>query len=152
MTARTFGRKGQADEAEMARRREAFIASERARKEQLQHQPPEPAFAASRPLPSTAPAGPIFIREKSMPVAYFFWFFCGAIGAHRFYLGLPTSGMIQGSMWFFGWLMILAGEWFLWPVPVAAALWVLADAFMIPGLVREANARIRGRAVHYVFT
>jgi len=39
MTARTFGRKGQGHDEEMARRREAFIAEERARAARLQTEP-----------------------------------------------------------------------------------------------------------------
>ena len=155
MTARTFGRKGQAQDEEMARRREAFIAEERARREKLEQEPPEPPRPSQRPVfggAGQAPAGPTFIPEKSLQAAYLFWFFFGAIGAHRFYLGHANTGMIQAGMWLFGWVAIMSGNLYALAIPLLAGLWVLVDAFLIPSMTRDANARLRGRAVHYVFT
>jgi hypothetical protein len=80
MTARTFGRKGSED-AVMASRREAFLASERARREQQSIERPE----AARSL--EVASRPIIVREKSVGVAYLLWFFFGALSAHRVYLG-----------------------------------------------------------------
>ena len=147
MTGRTFGRKGQGDEAEMTRRREAFIAKERAHKESLAEQPKHnPIFDQ----PRTRPGKPGF--QKSTGTAYMFWFFCGAVGAHRHYLGYSTSGLIQTCVWAFGWLAVVAGEIWLWAVPILGGLWVLFDAFLIPAMVREANARLRDRSAYLAFT
>ena len=147
MTARTFGKKGQAgDDGEIARRREAFLASERARKAQLQE---EAAMGGGR---SAEPVGAIVIREKSLAVAYILWFFFGAISAHRFYLGHSVSAAIQASLWLVSWLMVIGGFFLALPVLLAAALWIFVDIFLMPSLHASANSRARKQAVQYVFT
>ena len=149
MTAQTFGRKGQGGGDEMARRREAFIAAERARQanppaaDSLQ---PEPRFGLSV-APASMPDRP----PKSTGVAYLFWFLFGAVGAHRHYLGFHLSGTIQAGLWIMGWLALLSGNLYFLPAPFVAGLWMLADAFMIPGLCREANSRLRRQNVQHVF-
>ncbi|KKB07017.1 TM2 domain-containing protein [Devosia chinhatensis] len=35
------------------------------------------------------------IEKKSLVVAYVLWAFLGYVGAHRFYLGRPLSGMFM---------------------------------------------------------
>ena len=136
-----FGRKGTVDGAAIAARRAAFLAEERSR--------------ALSPGGSGggghAPANPVFIREKSTGVAYLLWFFVGGLSVHRFYLGFSTSGAIQASLLPIGYAMMIAGT-LAGALPLlASALWVLADAFMIPGLAREANDRIRRNATSGVF-
>ena len=144
MTARTFGRKGSED-AVMASRREAFIASERVRREQASIETPEVAR-----IPE-AVSRPIFVREKSVAVAYMLWFFFGAISAHRFYLGYPSSAVMQASLWIVSWMMVAAGFIFAAFGLLAAALWMIGDAFFIPGLCRGANERARQNATAYAF-
>lgn len=144
MTARTFGRKG-SDDAAMASRREAFLASERARREQLSVEKPETGGnpeVASRP---------IFVREKSVGVAYMLWFFFGAISAHRFYLGYSSSAVIQACLWIVSWMMIAAGFLFAGFGLLAAGIWMIVDAFVIPSLCRGANERARQNATAYAF-
>ena len=149
MTAGGFGRKGLGGDDEMARRREAFIASERARQAnpaapQMQS---EPRFGFAAAPTQLAYAGP----QKSRGVAYLLWFAFGAVSAHRHYLGYHNSGLVQGAFWFGGWMAILTGNFYLLPLPLIGGLWVLADAFLIPSMVREANSRNRGHNVQHVF-
>jgi TM2 domain-containing membrane protein YozV len=161
MTVRTFGRKGSQDAA-MTQRVAAFAAAERARRisgaggPAPAEAPPEPSAGIVPPGRGATPpsggapspgAGPV--REKSLALAYVFWFGCSTVGAHRFYLGFPLSAMLQACLWLGGWLMVLAGFFPVLLAVIAAAIWMLADMFLIPGLARQANARLRGPA--YVF-
>ena len=170
MTGRTFGRRGIIDSGpavpraafghapmraermgispqpgtddELAARRAAFLAEERRRKAEAPVADTPDDLAAPRPTR----AGPIIIREKSLPVAYVLWFFAGAIGAHRFYLGAPVSGMIQLTLWIINIGMLMSGQYIAVVGLFAAALWLLVDGFLILGLHRKASERARGRA------
>jgi TM2 domain-containing membrane protein YozV len=89
---------------------------------------------AERRNRSASPTG-----EKSMGLAYFFWFSFGGLGAHRFYLGYPLSG---AGMLILG---IFAGMFSLLPflfvfgylLGVALMVWWLADAFLIPRMIPD---------------
>jgi TM2 domain-containing membrane protein YozV len=131
----SFGRKGIGGDAVMAERRAAFLAEERARKSQEQ---------GRRPAASSAP---VFVREKSLVL----WFFCGGIAAHRFYLGFPVSGAIQAALLPLTWALIVSGSLGAFLTMAGSGLWLLADAFMLPGLQREANARARSNAAANAF-
>ncbi|MBD8067277.1 TM2 domain-containing protein [Devosia sp. PTR5] len=85
------------------------------------------------------------IEKKSLVVAYVLWLFLGYVGAHRFYLGRPISGLIMllisgatllVSFVTFGLLSFL---WF------GIALWWLIDALLIPGMAAGTNTRIADR-------
>ena len=133
----SFGRKGMAGEQGIAERRAAFIAAERARQS---HAPDEAAHA-----------GPSFVRAKSMGTAYLLWFFLGGFSVHRFYLGFPISGAIQAALLPISWALIVSGSLAAFLTIAAGGLWILGDAFVIPSLTREANARIRRVALGPVF-
>jgi TM2 domain-containing membrane protein YozV len=135
----SFGRKGAADNAALAERRAAFLAAERSRLEQAERGD------------GPASSGAAFVREKSMGTAYVLWFFLGGLSAHRFYTGHLTSAMIQATLWPLTWGLILAGSLAAFLTMAASGLWLLADAFLIPGLVKDANRRIRGLAATRVF-
>jgi hypothetical protein len=60
-------------------------------------------------------------QQKSTGIAYAFWFFLGAFGAHKFYLGRPGIGIAY--FFTFGFLTI--------------GLWI--DLFTLPKQVRDAN-------------
>jgi len=66
---------------------------------------------------------------KSPLIAYLLWFFLGIFSAHRFYLGRPGTAILQILSYF-----ILIG--FLW--------WVI-DFFLVPGMIRQENDRLRWR-------
>ncbi|MEO7692297.1 MAG: TM2 domain-containing protein [Sphingomonas sp.] len=64
-------------------------------------------------------------------LAYLLWFFLGFFSGHRFYLGRPGTAVLQILSYF-----VLIGF-----------VWVLIDAFLIPGMVREKNDTIRRRVM-----
>lgn len=65
----------------------------------------------------------------SMGLAYFFWLFLGIISAHRFYLGRTGTAVLQIISYFF----------------VIGLIWLIIDAFLLPGLVRERQNETRRR-------
>ncbi|MGX7350201.1 TM2 domain-containing protein [Dolosicoccus paucivorans] len=75
-------------------------------------------------------------EKKSAGVVYLLWFVLGGIGAHRFYLGRPISGLILLLT------TVLTG-WFTFFLPTG--LWVLIDLFLINGMLRKNTHAIRQR-------
>lgn len=65
----------------------------------------------------------------SVTVAYLFWFFLWFVSAHRFYLGRPGTAILQILSYF-----VLIGF-----------VWLLIDAFLIPGMIRDKNDEIRAQ-------
>lgn len=65
----------------------------------------------------------------STAIAYLLWFFLWFVSGHRFYLGRPASAILQILSYF-----ILIGF-----------IWVLIDAFLLPGMLREKRAEMRQR-------
>lgn len=63
----------------------------------------------------------------STAVAYLFWFFLWFVSAHRFYLGRPGTAILQIVSYFV----------------VVGFIWVLIDAFLIPGMIRQRQNEIR---------
>lgn len=72
-------------------------------------------------------------NRKSVGVSYAFWFFLGAFGAHRFYNGRVGTGIAQLLCLLFCWLIVPA---------IVLGIWWIVDAFLIPGWVRDHNARL----------
>ena len=70
-------------------------------------------------------------NRKSVAAAYLFWIFLGALGAHRFYAGSKKTGIAQ--------LVLLCIPIVGWAL---LGLWLLADLFLIPGLVRDHNMQL----------
>jgi TM2 domain-containing membrane protein YozV len=66
-------------------------------------------------------------NRKSAVIAYILWFFLGWFGAHNFYLGRTGVGIAQVL------LTISVIGWFI------TFVWVVIDAFLIPGWVRREN-------------
>lgn len=63
----------------------------------------------------------------STAVAYLLWLFLWFVSAHRFYLGRPATAILQILSYF-----ILIGF-----------VWLLIDAFLIPGMIRDKRNEIR---------
>ncbi|MBT2134219.1 TM2 domain-containing protein [Croceibacterium sp. LX-88] len=124
---------------DLARRREAFLASERARKAEAgdDHSNEGGAFKGK-------PTG-----DRSLPMAYLLWFILGNLSAHRFYLGAYQSAVIQFFVGVFSWMLIftsattgdggfgIAG----FAVLVGWGLWVLGDVFFIHRLYKRRYRR-----------
>lgn len=127
---------------EIERKREAFIASERARKVERG----EPGLSAAAYDYAGSKARP----ERSLFMAYLLWFILGQVSAHRFYLGATQSACVQVELYVFGLATILAGITGEGPATTAGplaflgigclaiwALWILGDVFFIGRIHRE---------------
>ncbi|WP_341666795.1 TM2 domain-containing protein [Alcaligenes sp. SDU_A2] len=76
-------------------------------------------------------------NKKSVGVAYLLWFFLGSLGGHRFYAGKTGSAVALLATTILGSLLTVVGVGlFLLGIVV---LWVLIDAFLIPGWIRSTN-------------
>lgn len=75
---------------------------------------------------------------KDVGIAYLLLLLLGGVAAHRFYLGLIPSAIVFNVLWWGGWLLsiLLIGV----PMVIAAAIWWVVDLFLLPALVRRANA------------
>ena len=108
------------------------------------------------------------VHHKSMVAAYAMWFFIGYTGAHRFYLGRRISAAIMLALWAVGFLIVVIAVVTDAPSPygnipadqvmrlivqlgvalvvfVAAGIWHLVDAFLIPAMVESANEELAWR-------
>ena len=79
--------------------------------------------------------------RRSMLVAYLLWFFLGAIGAHRFYLLRIGSGLLMLALTAIGVYFWQDGG--VLAVP-CLALWLIIDAIILPGMVRNPPGWRRG--------
>ena len=160
--------------AEIAARREAFLAAERARRTDDAEAPdslaglrntarparprstsvgdswnpiPDEALRAARGSGpgdvSAAPSRRYLLgdpRKRTLLLAYVYWYFCAPIGLHRIYCGHKESGLAQLGLFFGG--LVLALIWA--PIGVlslvAWLVWILADLFLIPGMMRRFKA------------
>ena len=142
MSGATFGRKGGAPDPELAARRAAFVAAERARAAAAPADDPngrDTMDGFSRPAPIDRP----YASTKTTSTAYLFWLLLGGFAAHRFYLGFTTSAIIQILLTPIGYALLLSKSPAGFLLVGAAGIWMIADAFLIPGLVRQANDRAR---------
>ena len=128
---------------EIARKREAFIAAERARRGETESGGVSDVAARYQ---STGHTPFSQVRpERSVWMAYLLWFILGQISAHRFYLGAYRSAIAQTGL-FFSWVVLALAA----PTrshdtlgPVLAVLmigwiiWVVGDVFLIRGLHRK---------------
>lgn len=78
---------------------------------------------------------------KKAFMAYLLLFFLWGFGVHRIYLGFWMSGLLMMCLWSLGWVLmfVLIG----WPILILVSLWVVMDIFLIPGMVRKQNDRLR---------
>ncbi len=78
-------------------------------------------------------------RKKSTVVAYLLWFFLWGLGGHRFYCGKVGTGVLQLLLSLIGWPLTIAfGFGYLLLIPLW--IWVLIDAFLIPGWIDSHNS------------
>lgn len=80
-------------------------------------------------------------RSKTMLISYVLWFFLGGFGGHRFYHG--KTGSAVGLL-----VLTILTAWFTFDIPTL--IWVIIDAFLIPGWVKEDEERVRQFAMREV--
>jgi TM2 domain-containing membrane protein YozV len=125
---------------ELAARRAAFVAEERARTGGGVSLP----FSAATETALRAFKAQVefdsFPADRSLKIAYLLWFFTGLAGGHRFYLRRPLTGAIQAAL-FLGCVGAAIAQYY----PAFAGLgiswlWMLADGFLIRAMYRTARA------------
>ncbi len=98
------------------------------------------------------------VNKKNLFVAYFFWFFFGWLGAHRFYLRKTNSAQTMFGISLASFLMkliVLASaystspqnEIFIFDIMgivgfIIIAIWWIGDAFFLAGLVGQHNQEL----------
>jgi len=82
-------------------------------------------------------------QKKSVGVAYLLWAFLGGVGAHRFYLGQTATGAVMLGLMLVGIITAILIVGFLLLIPLW--IWVIVDAFLIPGMARDYNMRLAQR-------
>lgn len=133
-----FGRKGlavhqsqrdavAARDAEMAAKRDAFIASERANRTIENAN-----ISSSETFEYLKPRA-----KRSMTTAYLCWLVLGQISMHRFYIGARESAMYQISLFVGGLIAFFVYAPLGLALLAAWVIWIFADLFLIPGLLRE---------------
>jgi TM2 domain-containing membrane protein YozV len=83
-------------------------------------------------------------NKKSMGVAYLLWFFFGGFGGHRFYAGRTQSAVIMLASVIATHVLALTISSAFYMVGLIIGIWMLADAFLIPGMIREHNNELIG--------
>ena len=78
--------------------------------------------------------------KKSAGISYVLWFFVGGLGGHRFYLGYTGSAVGMLVLAIASILLSVVGIGLLGLI--ALGIWVLVDAFLIPGMVSEYNGKL----------
>lgn len=68
----------------------------------------------------------------STATAYLLWLFLWFVSAHRFYLGRPGTAVLQILSYFIA----------------IGFIWLLIDAFLIPGMIRRRQDEIRLRMMN----
>ena len=76
-------------------------------------------------------------NKKSLGVTYLLWFFLGGLGGHRFYMGKIGSAITILIFTFLGIVLSYVGIGVI--LLAIVAIWVIVDAFLIPGWVRKKN-------------
>lgn len=80
-------------------------------------------------------------NSKSTGAAYLLWFFFGAIGGHRFYLGRTGTGFVMLALFVLGWATAAAGIGLV--LLGILIVWALVDLFQIPGIIRRRQDELR---------
>ncbi|WP_341317597.1 TM2 domain-containing protein [Paraburkholderia sp. IMGN_8] len=82
-------------------------------------------------------------QKKSVGVAYLLWFFLGSLGGHRFYVGRKGTAIVQLLLTFVGACTAFVGVGLF--ILGCVGLWVLIDAFLLPGIIRSQNIALANK-------
>lgn len=78
-------------------------------------------------------------QSRSLAIAYLLWLLLGGFGVHRFYLGHTRSGLYMLGLCILSSILMVVAVGLLGYI--ALAIWWVADAFLMPSLLRSAPAR-----------
>jgi TM2 domain-containing membrane protein YozV len=96
-----------------------------------------PATASAPHISDAARLMQYDATKKSVGVAYLLWFFLGWFGAHRFYLGETGTGVAMAIITVISFFLSFVGIGLLGLAVIG--IWVLVDAFLIPGIAMRKN-------------
>jgi TM2 domain-containing membrane protein YozV len=71
-------------------------------------------------------------RRKSKGMAYLLWFFLGAFGGHRFYVGDIGIAIGMILVWIIGWFTFF----------IPTTIWFIIDAFLLSKRVDKYNEQV----------
>jgi TM2 domain-containing membrane protein YozV len=80
-------------------------------------------------------------EAKSTGAAYLLWFFLGGFAGHRFYLGRTGSAVAMLLLTLTGVITAVIGIGFV--ILLGVGIWILVDAFLIPGMVQQQKNDVR---------
>jgi TM2 domain-containing membrane protein YozV len=80
-------------------------------------------------------------EAKSTGVAYLLWLFLGGFGGHRFYLGRTGSAVAILLLTIVGIVTAVIGVGIV--ILLGTGIWILVDAFLIPGMVQQQKNDVR---------
>ena len=123
---------------DIARKREAFLAAERARRAEEHGDGGISGVAGHYRSPDIK-------RERNLWMAYLLWFILGQISAHRFYLGAYRSAMAQVGLFAVAVIIAISrassGNYAVGAIMAIAmigwAVWILGDVFFIHRIHRK---------------
>ena len=84
-------------------------------------------------------------NKKNLIVAYLLWIFVGWLGIHRIYLGKTGTGIAQLALWLGCTVLTVLTLGIGYVLFLIPALWLLIDAFLIPGITRNFNNNLIDR-------
>ncbi|MFO6445521.1 TM2 domain-containing protein [Erythrobacter sp. NE805] len=81
--------------------------------------------------------------KRSLLLAYVLWNFCSPLGMHRFYCGASESAWYQLALFYGGMVVLLIFPPFGVAMLGVWAVWIFADLFLMPGMMRRFKAAHR---------
>jgi len=101
---------------------------------------PAQGYAQAQPMSDVARMMQYDAGKKTALIAYLLWWFLGWLGAHRFYLG--QTGIAVGQLVLFFVSLILTFVFVGLLGFVALGIWLIVDAFLIPGVIQRHNQEL----------
>jgi len=86
-----------------------------------------------------------------MGVAYLIWFLIVQTGAQSLYIARIISATVQLGLWVVNLALMLNASMLSIVTLIAGAIWIIGDAFLIPGMVRRANEQHSTAAISEAF-